>query len=60
MQKSQTDNVEAENRLEGCVMVISDFHAMMNLFTFMVVYVSLLCEAEFDVIHSNSARSPGV
>ena len=57
MQKSQKDNVEAENRLEGLVMALSGFLAIMNLLNFIVVDVSLLCEAEFDVIHSNSARS---
>ena len=31
VQKSQSDNFEAEDRLEGLVMAISDFHAMMNL-----------------------------
>ena len=57
MQKSQTDNVEAENRLEGLVMALSGLLAIMNLLNFIVVDVSLLCEAEFDVIHT--ARSPG-
>ena len=40
-------DVIAENRLEGLVMAISEFH------------VIVVDEAEFDAIRSNSARSPG-